>query len=338
MEVTRLIYPKDEVIYMFAVSSLKKDCLQTIFWFCELYYSGFQYDALYAIYFTYFNFYSLQQPQLIDYIYNHIDSWSKDDNIEHFMFIIFKFQLCKYNFDTFYLFHQNSNVITKSFSFCKGRIPKRFSHLSKIQYNIVKSIEGKNINNVLYFIQNHYDTTKETFYNNFHFHSYAPKAAQYLELLSNIILSFGNNPVNEHELLKNDVDITFENQPYMEILNMDFTNCKSYKILKNYSLYGIDPIIGIFDLQRNNIEDLRDLYMYKWETFFHKSPFWKENVEKYEGSFDDNNMPCFKNTDHEEDFNNTYYLEFDEQPLDVQNKYLININSISFDDFSNYFI
>ena len=103
MEVTRLIYPKDEVIYMFAVSSLKKDCLQTIFWFCELYYSGFQYDALYAIYFTYFNFYSLQQPQLIDYIYNHIDSWSKDNNIEHFMFIIFKFHLCKYNFDTFYL-------------------------------------------------------------------------------------------------------------------------------------------------------------------------------------------------------------------------------------------
>ena len=184
MEVTRLIYPKDEVIYMFAVSSLKKDCLQTIFWFSELYYSGFQYDALYAIYFTYFNFYSLQQPYLIDYIYNHIDSWSKDDNIEHFIFIIFKFQLCKYNFDTFYLFHQNSNTITKSFSFCKGRIPKRFSHLSKIQYNIVKSIEGKNINNVLYFIQNHYDITKEMFYNNFHFHSYAPKAAQYLETLS----------------------------------------------------------------------------------------------------------------------------------------------------------
>ena len=63
------------------------------------------------------------------------------------------------------------------------------------------------------------------------------------------MLSFGNKPVNENELLKNDIDITFENQPYNEILNMDFTNCKSYKILKNYSLYGIDPIIGIFDLK-----------------------------------------------------------------------------------------
>ena len=108
----------------------------------------------------------------------------------------------------------------------------------------------------------------------------------------------------------------------------------AYKMLSKKRCYNVDKKIGIFsDLPRfkfaSQIEYRCEILMH-WEYYAYKTSFWREIIDRYGGSINEEMRTVEFKDDSMDLFYNLYGYELDEQPLYLQNMSLDCIDYIHY--------
>lgn len=151
---------------------------------------------------------------------------------------------------------------------------------------------------------------------------YADKKHILLALLCHLNLS-------EEEIQNRIIFKKFDNKFTKQ--QQDFNAQKTiplYKTLIHKRLYKISPLIGLFVLNRDDINDIdyKDILRLYWDYFAYKTPLWKERIDKYNGKQSKDYSLTFKSEDDYEDFYEKYNYEPDEQSQETQDKSIGDID------------
>ena len=112
-----------------------------------------------------------------------------------------------------------------------------------------------------------------------------------------------------------------------------------YKLLKTTRKYEVPNEIGCFVLERNNynLDEIKEMYFYKWLYYCKDCPYWKEIIEKWCIEFDENKEPIFMNDELLEKFYSKFGLEPDEQTIETHNKSIKKIENYEMNKWINSF-
>ena len=133
--------------------------------------------------------------------------------------------------------------------------------------------------------------------------------------------------------------INYEQQNYIDYLS-DYSNIQTEYILHHKREYGVNPIIGLFNLKRYSRSGDSELWSklsHQWIYYASKTPLWNRILCDWDENwyYDHKNKKInMKNID---EFDEAFCLYHDEQSVEVQNMCLININPLTINDFCKHF-
>ena len=131
--------------------------------------------------------------------------------------------------------------------------------------------------------------------------------------------------------------INYEIKNYYISLS-DYQDIRTYNILCQKRLYGVNDLISIFNLSRDNLDkqlSLSKLIAFHGYYFSSYSPLWNKILCDIDEnwSYDHANYQIiFSSEDKKEIFENGFNLEHDEQPLDIQNYAIKSLKLCTFHD------
>jgi hypothetical protein len=347
---------------MILLSILKNDLYQAIFWVHELYCSGFEYDIFKLLHNIYLLFYAELNPRFHDYIikryYIFIDeNESNYKNFDLIINILINIIRFKYTFNIFIVYNIIlSDNIKLSPSLYKGRKPKFLENYDNKFHNLLLSINKKDYFNMALCLK--YLTIDIILYNVLiHYFINVEKITLYEDKLTNLYNEFINNKLNPCIIKyiiyiifichanQNDVNlkkiyliINDEIKEYLDNLS-NYQNIKVYDILCKKRLYGINDLLSIFYLARDNLDkqySLSKLISFHGYYYSSYSPLWSKilyDIDENWGYDHSNYQIIFTSEDKKEQFENGFNLEHDEQPLDVQNFAIRTLNNCTLNDF-----
>jgi len=344
---TRLLYIKDEVEYMCLISLLSRDLNQTIFWFHEYFYSG--YESFVLIYNIYLMFYSWINPQFEKYI------CKQDYSFENIVKLIINMCNLKYSFEGFILYNliKNTNYPINNY---KGR-PPSFLQLFDPKYRLfLHSLYKKDWCNLCAILKNE-DVAK-------HDVELYQVIKLYYETVHNIKFNDldGFNCFLENELCNNNLkyiiaiillceiseeDVNIKPKQIYKTINdeqrnyifylSNYTNIQTQYILHYKREYDINPIIGLFNLKRYNVNDLWTILAHNWIYYSSNTPLWNRILSDWDEnwSYDHKNKKI--NMNNIDEFDESFCLYHDEQTKEIQNMCLIDIKPITIKEFCLHF-
>ena len=99
-----------------------------------------------------------------------------------------------------------------------------------------------------------------------------------------------------------------------------------HKTFRKKRLYPIRSNIGSFPLARYSLKDFKNETWLHWEYYAMGCPLWKGRLEEFSGTLDHEKKEIeFPGEDSLDTFYEKYGFDFDEQPKEVQDMSLINI-------------
>jgi hypothetical protein len=310
VELTNLLYIKDEVVVSLITSLLNKS-EKAIYWAYELYYSGLEeelFDILSKVY--YYFFYTLN-PKFKSFIERKKNEWLETNDIQIINKIISNFLIKPHNLDVFMLIQTAE----------KTKLPGASSESYESQLG--KWIEERKYATVAKYIlhvSENYQTNME-------------RIIALAEIIEKLTLAKPKNNL----ILKPDYYSPLE-------INLQLP---LYRILETYckETTNEDGLHGAFNLSRNKIsyEDLKKIYRENWLYHACFSPVWLSRVESYGGLVDHSNKRIIFEQDEidcedrEEEFYNHFGLEPDEQKREVHEKSIPEIHDVKVEEFYNKF-
>ena len=332
---TRYLYVKDEVYYALLMAILAKDQDQSLFWACELYYSGFQDDLFHFLWTVYYDFYATLNPSFENYLvctYNDYNT-SLTKDIAPIANIVINMCIRPCNTDVFILRHitkqieidtdiKNNNQFDKE-TFTNWLAEQNYECLS--QFVLMECLPNDLIaileETCNYFVWAGLDLRIPKILKTFDKLSstslkHSPSACRHL-LLARIIHLFTTQsgppvkPKNIYLTIHKDQLAPFQTSLY--------TCPDNYKTLSTVYKYNINAssFLGMFLVARPN--NLTRLYHDHWTYYAAGSPYWADAIQLYGGKLCDRTFNVIFDTAlQEETFYEIYGLEPDEQPLKVQ--------------------
>ena len=340
---SRLLYMKDEVEYMCLVSLLSRDSNQAIFWFHEHYYS--EYESFVLIYNIYLLFYSWLNPQFEKYI------CKQDYTFENLVKLIMNLSNLKYSFDGFILYNltKNGNNTIKTY---KGRPPSFLQTFDPKYRLFLQSLYKKDWVNVSAVLKTMdldealYDAIKlyYEYIHNIEFNDMNGYREYINNELADDALKYIISIIHLCEMSEDDVNvkpkqlykiINCEQENYINYLS-NYSQTHSEFILHHKREYGVNPIIGLFDLKRYNVPDLWTRLTHHWIYYASKTPLWNRILCDWDEnwSYDHTNKKInIKNSD---EFDEAFCLYHDEQSKAVQDLCLIEVHPVKIKEFCEY--
>lgn len=341
IKLTNYLYIYDEVKYSLLVSMIFKDNFdEVLFWLTEIYESGFYEELWQFTYCIYYDFYAIQQPEMINYIRKLHSKWIKEQSFEYFIKCYKNLYSKNVSSEIFYIRILSNNYskldkYERKFKLFIGRKPIICNQFEPKYALFIWSLKKKNLDNIAYFM-NEYD--EKVFYelikkyiiiNNINNNSNNNIDNSYYKNKKHIILQqyFKLFNKNSNNLNKKNV---YDSISKKELnLYSEYKTCvePAYKTLSNKMRYPINYRVSQFKLNRDNIEynQLKKLFWYHWQILCYNTPSWKERFEKYNiklVSKSDKVYLQYPNTDVFEEFWEKYDYEFDEQKQEIQNRVL----------------
>lgn len=388
LQFTRYLYIKDEVELMIVSSILERN-EQALFWAYELFYSGYERDLKILIWKIYYDFFAALNPSFEKYLItkfkthdNLCDQNTSNDCCEKLVGgIIHNLLIRPHNLDVFIL-----RQMTLQFEFdfednCleKYKLTKNICDIETILYDLLNNndynffahlimnlIDNSHLKEVYIMILNYYkikiiymcNLNVDKMCENFDF--VGKKVDMRLIILSKVIYFAA---LNKKIKMGKNLFIQFE---YDEIKQfhtvesiLDNRTLMPYKILKTVQLEKIDSFgyLSLFSLERKN-HNIRNLWYYNWLYYASFTPLWHKRLHNYNAVVDyEDKKVIFQNEDEEEMFFEKYNLEPDEQPKNIQdfivgdieperrnwflifekykNKSVLDIDEYIFNDLSN---
>jgi hypothetical protein len=354
---TRYLYEKDEVIGSFVTSLLKKHNIdECYFWIYEYHYSGF--DAFDLLWTIYLDFYGIYNPKFEHFFKRKYKQFIEDKNEESIAYIVRNLYGKKSSPNVFLLRQLYQTDLYPSCIY-KGRKPawvKKYSS-DKIIQNLLLAIRRKHWQNITYYIKKNIQNKilPETLY--FIIVDYFRNEENISLLDNNKIRDLWDSRIYKndihyllyicHYLYENEVDIN-KRKIYMapsrgNLINIKETNMKlplnrynnpqNWKTLRVKRRYEIVDGIGSFKLPRFLYSDTQELirdYWFHWEYYASFSPLWRERIDKLGGKLNsEKRIIEYENEDIEELFYEKYGYELDEQPKEIHDMSLKNIEKSS---------
>lgn len=347
---TRLLYAKDEVMLSLLTELLMKNDLQAcLFWCGELCYSNVEklFDFIWKLY---FDFYAEYNPHLERYIQKKQLLWEKDKNIKHILIILYNMFYLNSSPTTF-LLRISVEKKNKPVTLYRKSSHKKWDWLKiypQCYHSLLKALFKKHLSNAATFLKQLllFKTSKDVYdvliqyyseyillvnkniieekwlkrgwYNDFH------------GLLSLIVhLQTPYNKIQHPLVFKIPPQKIIQNIEDLnnEIINRHIKNEKVYRILKDFRLFTINDMIGVFLLARNSFDDLSIETNYHWEYYANNCPMWSERFIECGAKFN------HKKTDiHDKGIEN-YDLEFDEQSFNVKNMSTCKIKNMTLENW-----
>ena len=366
LKLTRLLYDACEVEKSFIISMIDKmEINECYYWLFELYYSKL--DIVHIIWELYLDYYSVLNPKMENYIIKRLKMWEKDNSIEHICYIIKNLHVLSISNDVFILRQlckQDDLHVTK-INERRGRPPTWTKKYKKEHIALLTSVKKRQFNNICYYINVLLETGDgEALYKDLILY-YATEQGynednednedneeRKSELLKIIKKNWEEKVKNNclHYLLAiicqmNVADDDIQEQKIYIVPNKkdieeikrrydDDNDVPAYKILSKKRCYNIDKKIGIFgDLPRfkfSSQNQYRCEILMHWEYYAYKTPFWREIIDKYGGSINEEMRTVEFKDDSMDLFYNLYGYELDEQPLYLQNMSLDCIDYIHY--------
>jgi len=342
---TRYLYLYDEVKIALISSLLNKNQDQSLFWACEIYYSGYTDEFFDLIWKIYYDFYSTLNPGFRDYILKKQNEHNnQDDEFKIIVLIISNLLIRPYNLDIFMLRQQliqRQKEEPKEEAQPKKEEPKKkepieifMEYIKTENYlEIATYIENCNdestIQKVLDIVlleqvqeqvqeQNQEQQKKQKLLQKWDKIKYSKK----LILLSYIMHQYS---LEKKLVMGKNLYIRMEpdqlEQMYKTYKTKKTKKNKAYNILKQVVLYNIDDQdnLGLFKVERTTIDN--------WLYYASKSPIWEKRIIKYNGIIDTKTKTVeFIDETDESRFREKYDYEPDEQSKEIQQKSIGEIN------------
>lgn len=355
---TRLLYPKDEVIISLVNELLIKQNLDICYyWISELYFSD--QNIFWLMWKIYFDFYSEYNPKLEIYIKKKQILYNTSPKLEYLFDIITNLFSCKKS-PTVFLLRQYNSINNKPLIIYRHSSHKKWDWLKEYEKKyrtLLKSLHKDNLITAVVQLQNILiNTDAKEVYNviiSYYSKYIVLVASDKIEkkwntrdwyddfhgLLSLIVhLHTDTNNINKRHIIKKTDNKVINH--YININNTIELRHKSknkvYRILSEFRTYSLHADCDAFKVIKNmNVSFKNDNLMF-WEYFAYKSPIWKERIQNFGGvSCEKTKNIVFKNTDDEENFYESYNMEFDEQSKVVQDLSLLVKKNIGWSTWYN---
>jgi len=331
---TRYLYIKDEVKIALLISILSKSN-DAIFWGYELLYSGFKYELFALIWKIYYDFFATLNPSFCSYLIKKQTEYFSTKEDRFVSAIIQDLIIRPCNTDIFMMrqiceLFENVNVKENK------QIDKTMDQWFKtedyrsISYYILNNKDRSSDLDIYKYVLNWFKLTNQSRlikdYLNATLSSY-DSVSNKIILLAHIMSIVSKNKKlikgkNFYMLVEHEDIIQYETIESSE-------NLESYRILRNGCICGIDDhkYLNLFKLERHTVTNLSDIYNERWLYHASFSPTWFDRIKLYKGYVDyEHKEVKFISEDWEEDFYSRYGYEPDEQPLNIKNKSILNIN------------
>lgn len=335
---TRLLYAKDEVKQMCLCALLKNDKYEALFWFNELYQSGFKKESFALLYSINMIWYAAKNPKLEKYIINKYNKWKETDNYMTLVEIIINIVNKKYTADVKQMYDRMTNGMGNEHKY-RGRNPAFLKPYPKKYHSLLQSINKNDLENIACAMGGLTANSElfEVITSYFENVEKVPLKKGCTEVFDEFLRNELDNDVTkyllciiihcktmEHDINISNVYITPSDdiRQYIEELN-DYSGIQSYDILKVKRLYGVDPaIMSDKELARHHLDtSMHTALVWHWSYYASRTPYWEEKFNEIEGAWarDDNKKQIrFHSETGEEECEERYGMEFDEQ--DVQTK------------------
>jgi len=359
-KLTRYLYEVDEANKSFVTCMINKiNIKECYFWIFELYYSKI--DIFPIIWQLYLDYYATINPKMENYIIKREKlSKNPDENpVEHICYIIKNLHILNSNNDVFMLrqlCNQEDLCLTK-INEIRGRSPKWTKLFKKKHIKLLISIKKRQYNNICYYLTELIkpnSSDNEDLYRDIILYYSTERGCDITDVERNdeLLKQIKNNwnlkvknnchhyllaiicqmNIEDHDLIEQKIYIAPNRDDIDEIKSRYETyGISAHKILKLNRCYNIDKSIGMFsDLSRFNFNshdeytnEIRD----HWEYYAHRTPYWREIIDNYEGEIcEETRSIRFNDDEKTEAFYNIYGYELDEQSLTVQNMSLSKLD------------
>ena len=311
VQFTRYLYIKDEVKYSILISILKKND-EALFWAYEFYYSGFKEETWNLLWKMYYDFYATLNPKFKKYIKEKYEAFknSEKDGEKYIAQVISNFKIRKWNMDMFLL------------KLCSR----------KTQKSLIQLLNEKNYEGLAYYVLNSPVNEEDCKSCSSYFcglsadykkisKTWSEKTTKD-EFLADIIHLYSLESCvkigkNLHILGEEDLS------PYKTIFAHYDSSFYPYKILPLATKCAIDSesMLSLFELSRDSIPHLRDLYHDNWLYCTLNTPIWSNRIEEFEGIVNHETKKInFEDDDDEDEFYDYFGYEPDEQKMEIQNR------------------
>jgi hypothetical protein len=335
LQLTKLLYPIDEVLMSFKQCILKKKPLrETLYWLWELYYSGEDIDKIISD--IYFELYASLNPPLYSYVKLKRKKYLKINDIKEIASIVCNLRINVPCLDSYLINYYVDNldkcfplkIYKKKINICdrlkykKELIPLLMSiyyqNVKNIAYYLVINLKKYDIKIIYDEIVYYYKSEKNverSLDKNFEYIEKLWSDCQSVKSLISIIvyLFIPNSKIN------NSLKFIAPNTTIVDELNEHYNSkpSKMHYLLREKRLYSTHYELGPAIYGRINKLELKNACCYYWEYYCKNTPSWKKRFEKYNVKFNGKNIQ-FDNDDLLEEFYDKYGLEFDEQSMETQ--------------------
>jgi len=362
---TRYLYIFDEVGMSLIYSILKGSCLdECYFWLSELYLSGLYSESWQLLWFIYYDFYYILNPQFETFLHKK----TQEGDLKSLMAVtknLFKFKSSSHVFITRQYHLHCKEDSNKTF---RGPKPKWLLSIPIKYHTLFRLLDKK-----LYHLASKMlpETVDDELFQSIH--SYFKLTDEYIE---NIKKQFYNtnrcestivNGLNENILVHNDNSTKYEYQNHIhkiwaiiclllfnphhntatkkiyiacsddevetlmkhhrESIPLNkYGNKQVYKTLEYKRLYSVNSLCSAFRLLRDNVDDINTCYRIHWEYYAYSCPLWNERFNQYNITIDDDLKKIVFNDDDElEDFYSQFGYDPDEQSYETENKRIVTM-------------
>lgn len=313
---TKHLYADDEVELSLITSLLtKRDLEESYFWANELFVSG--YNICETLFKVYMDFYFELNPKMECYMRNN----KQYNNIIRNLFRM------KPTSSVFLLRQWSMHGVPTLY---RGRIPTWCRAYDKKNHQCLRAISKKEIPNAARHIYSCLDCE-----------SLFRDIVKYFELSEGVFEYWNTRKYNDtkHNLLAIVVQLLTDASKISETHKYIISNykmndsvietIKPYNVLSLTRQYIVNSDIGVFKLQRRNIESTRNALRMHWEYYSYFGKYWKHIITTYGGIACDKTKKIIFPDDHSlERFYEINGYEPDEQSELIQNQSTVHITDI----------
>lgn len=346
---TRYLYLFDEVGITFLTCMLKSQSLEECnFWISELYLSGFIEQSWELLWFVYYDFYYIRNPQFQSFLHKK----SVEGDLKSVLTVVKNLFKMKSSSEVF-MTRQYNNCVKDITHIFKGKKPNWLMTLPVQYHGLFRFIDKKLYHfavsslpdvvdaDLFKAIQIYFQLSDEqsmSFQNEFLPQPSADTADttdQYKNMIHKLwaiicLLIFNRDYLTS----KKKMYISCNDSEYNDIMKIHndpiplskYNNPQIYRTLQHKRLYSIDPICSSFHLLRENVENINKCYREHWEFYAYLCPLWNERFQKYDITIDsDKKKIVFHDDDELEEFYSQYGYEPDEQSYETENKRVVHM-------------
>ena len=343
---TRYLYLFDEVGITFLTCMLKSQSLEECnFWISELYLSGFIEQSWELLWFVYYDFYYIRNPQFQSFLHKK----SVEGDLKSVLTVVKNLFKMKSSSEVF-MTRQYNNCVKDITHIFKGKKPNWLMTLPVQYHGLFRFIDKKLYHfavsslpdvvdaDLFKAIQIYFQLSDEqtmSFQNEFFPQPSADTADQYKNMIHKLwaiicLLIFNRDYLTS----KKKMYISCSDSEYNDIMKIHndpiplskYNNPQIYRTLQHKRLYSIDPICSSFHLLRENVENINKCYREHWEFYAYLCPLWNDRFQKYDITIDsDKKKIVFHDDDEIEEFYSQYGYEPDEQSYEIENKRVVHM-------------